>query len=785
MTLDRLPSKFTFILHADIAGSTALVQQDEHLAHQRIQDTFRRFSATITQYHGQVRELRGDALLAEFERASDAVSAALAFQAEQAEYNASLNDNNQPTVRVGIAMGEVVIADDTITGAGVVLAQRVEQLAAPGGVSITGAIHEALPQRMPFDQKNLGEQQIKGFDEPVRVYTVGLKQGAQLPEPTAVSKPGIAPAIRWGMITATIVLILGGGLLAWYQPWTPEFEPASVEQMAFPLPDKPSIAVLPFNNMSDDPQQEYFVDGMTEDLITDLSNLSGLFVIARNSVFAYKDKVVKVRKVAKELGVRYVMEGSVRRVGNEVRINAQLIDATTGGHLWAKRYDGSVDDVFALQDDVTQRIVAALAVELTGEEVAQRDRKDAVNTAAYDAFLQGWAYYKLGTRADLAKAKPFFEEAIRLDPGYARAQAALATIYWDAFSNDWTFELGIFASEAEAAWEEHLELAMKVPNSLAHTLNSWVMLWQERYDEAVVEAEKAVALTGNDAAAIAGLADALVLVERPDEGLKYIQDAMRLDPYHPPGYLTILGAAKFGMENYDEAAATFERAVKRNPDNELPRIYLAAVYGHLGRIDDGEAIIESTNFLRATRGRPALSLRPAPIDSGGPFRGQIDFKAFGGKALRERVRSGLSRIPALTWQYLVAGVGIGPDGHEVKGATKIDTATAKAFHNRGVVFIDTSNESEWKKGHIPGAVNLPYYLDDTDPTEPWYQQATLSKIVDRTEEFVLVYCERDPSWCNVSFPAAKAVAWGLQKVYWYNSGVLGWREAGYPVEQGK
>ena len=306
-----------------------------------------------------------------------------------------------------------------------------------------------------------------------------------------------------------------------------------------------------------------------------------------------------------------------------------------------------------------------------------------------------------------------------------------------------------------------------------------------RYEEAAVEAEKAVKLSGNEATALAGLANVLVLVGRPDEGLELIQEAIRIDPHHPPGYLTILGAAKFGMQNYEEAATTFERASKRNSDNELPRIYLAASYGHLGNIDNAEEVIESTNFLRATRGRGPLSLRPAPMANAGLLWDQIDLNAFGDKVLRERVRSGLSRIPALSWQYLVSGVGVGPDLHHVDGATKIDTATAKLFHDRGVVFIDTSNQSEWINGHVPGAVNLPYYLDQTDPTQPRFQQTTLSKIVDRTEEFVFVYCDPPEVFCPASFEAAKAVAWGYQKVYWSDSGVRGWRDAGYPVEQGE
>ena len=300
--------KLAVILHADVAGSTALVQQDERLAHERIQETFNRFSDIVAQYHGRVRELRGDALLAEFDRASDAVTAALAFQAGQPDYLSQFNDNILPTVRVGIAMGEVIIADNTVTGAGVVLAQRVEQIAVPGGVVIQSAAYETIPGRFPFDYGDLGELDVKGFDNPVRVYSAGLRGDTAVPEPEpkpeseSESEQAGHQFRNISIAIATVVVVAVGVALAWFKPWEVREEPASVEHMAFPLPDKPSIAVLPFTNMSNDSEQEYFVDGMTENLITDLSKLSGLFVIARNSSFSYKGQQVKIRQVAEDLG---------------------------------------------------------------------------------------------------------------------------------------------------------------------------------------------------------------------------------------------------------------------------------------------------------------------------------------------------------------------------------------------------------------------------------------------------------------------------------------------------
>ncbi len=511
-----LPShRLVVILHADVVGSTALVQHDETVAHQRIQDSFRRFSETIEAYGGVTHELRGDALVAEFDRASDAVCAGIAFQADNSKINAALEDDVRPEVRIGISMGEVVIADNTITGAGVVLAQRLEQLADSGGMCIQDAAYQSVPKRLPFEYESLGEQEIKGFEEPVRAYRVALESGMPVPSPDLRSDTRKTKRFWRPVADAVFVLVIvvGGGFV-WWQPWKSEFEPASVERMAFPLPDKPSIAVLPFTNMSGDPEQEYFVDGMTEDLITDLSKLSGLFVIARNSTFTYKGKSVKVRQVAEELGVRYVLEGSVRRAGEQVRINAQLVDATTGGHLWAERYDGSLADVFALQDKVTQKIVSALAINLTEDEETRTRRGETSSPDAYDAFLEGWARYRHYTRDDFIKAIPHFERALDLDPNYGRAHAALAAVYFEGWWNSWHVGGGAPQESLRRA-SEHLQEAMKHPTPLAHRVASFLHIVLNQFDDAMAEAQRAVDLDPNDPNGYEAMAWVLVHVGRP------------------------------------------------------------------------------------------------------------------------------------------------------------------------------------------------------------------------------------------------------------------------------
>jgi TolB-like protein/class 3 adenylate cyclase len=344
-------------LHADIAGSTALVQQDEHLAHERIQDTFRRFGSIIGQYHGRVRELRGDALLAEFERASDAVTAALAFQTGQVEYTSQFNDNILPIVRVGIALGEVVIADNTITGAGVVLAQRIEQLCEPGSVNITEAIREALPDRLPIDTEKLGKHDLKGFDKSVQVNRVRLHAKTEVPppEPRQVKNHNRFPLIA----AAVAVLAVIAMAIMWLKPWQPDMALASVERMAFPLPEKPSSVILPFVNLSRESEQEVFVDGLTGDIISELTRYPHFFVIARQSSFAYKNKPVTTQQVAEELGVQYLVEGSIERTPKQFRISAQLVDALTSRHDWADRYEVPLEDALVARDKVVRAIVSS------------------------------------------------------------------------------------------------------------------------------------------------------------------------------------------------------------------------------------------------------------------------------------------------------------------------------------------------------------------------------------------------------------------------------------------
>ncbi len=781
--------RLTTILSADIVGYSRLMAVDDVGTLAQL-NTHRKevLEPKIAEFAGRVVKLMGDGTLMEFGSVVDAVNFAVNVQRSMAKRNTGVPGDRQINYRIGINIGDIIVERDDIFGDGVNVAARLEALAEPGGICISQSVHSQIEGKVDLKFEDLGEQQVKNIPKPVKVFQVLL--AAPAADHGAFSATKTKRAMRWPVVVGVLAaLSIVVGIAIWQRPWEPHVEPATEANMAFPLPDRPSIAVLPFTNMSEDASQEYFTDGMTEDLITDLSKISGLFVIARNSTFVYKGTPVKIRKVAEDLGVRYVLEGSVRRVGDQLRVNAQLIDATTGGHVWADRFDGAVTEIFAVQDAFVLKIVDALTVKLLPVEKSEIAAKATYNPDAHDAFLQGWAYFKLGTRENLAKAAQLFENAIQLDPDYARAHALLATIYWDAWKNDWTFELGLLSFEAESKADEHLMKALKSPGPLAHALQSRILAASKRYDEAVLEAQKAVALDTNDATAYAGLAHALILADRAEEGAKAIRRAMRLDPHHPPGYLIILGAAQFGVQQYKAAAKTFERAVRLNPDNELPLIYLAASFGHLGLIKQADAAIEAANDLRHSQNLTYLSLND--INDTRRIGGEIDFTRFGGKSVQDRVRAGLTDIPSLKWQNLItvhrAQMVPGQENTwwEVKGVTTIDATKAKSMYDQGVVFIYTDLFEYWKASRIPKSVYL-HAGRSKDFHQEIFNEVTLTERVDKNQEVVIYGGTIDvvSGWAAAT-ASARAFTWGFSRVHYFTGGLLEWNKAGYPIAKDK
>jgi len=531
--LDR---KLAVILHADIVGSTRLVQQNELLAHQRIVDTFKRFAATIETFNGVVHEIRGDALLAVFPRASDSVNAALAFQRDHGVVCALLEDDIRPELRVGISMGEVIIADGTLTGAGVVVAQRLEQLCDPGSVVIQGAVYETLPRNLPLSFENLGEKSLKGFEESIRAYRVSS---------SAESESLLA--VKRKQASAKVSSSAG----------------------------KPSIAVLPFANLSGNPEQEFFSDGISEDIITALSRFHAIFVIARNSSFQYKGENVSIQKVGRELGVQYIVEGSVRRSGDRIRISVQLVEVETENQIWAERYDRELQDVFEVQDEVTRSIVAVLPGRLQ-EDVADRAaRKPTESMTAYELMLQGKAFRDLLSADGNAAARSCCQRAIDIDPRYARAYMYL--------SDSYIVDLWLGLGEADAA-----EVAMKHART-AVNLDGNDMYIQDHlgfahlccglWREAEVQFDKTLKKIVNEAESMAWCGYAYLLMGDLNRAESIVLEAIRLDPLHPPTIDWILGQIYYFQERYEEVVdLMYGKALL----NSLAYAFVTAAHAHLG-----------------------------------------------------------------------------------------------------------------------------------------------------------------------------------------------------------
>ncbi len=599
---DTPSRKLAVILHADVAGSTSLVQKNESVAHDRIRAVFQRLARAIREYGGVVHELRGDALVGEFERASDAISAALAFQDGNANYNAALDDDIRPQMRIGISIGEVVFADRTVTGAGVVLAQRLEQLAEPGGVCIQGAAHETVPARLPFAYRSLGEQELKGFAEAIRAYAVSLKPGESIPAP----EPRARPILRWmlGGTVAVVALVLGG--LAWWQPWLPKAEPASTGHMAFPLPERPSITVLPFTNLGNDPAQEYFSDAFTEDLITNLSLYRELFVISRSSSFVYKGEALDVKRVARELGVQFVLEGSVMRQGPALRISAKLVDALKGDHVWAERFDRDASEVFGVLDEIARLIAGRIAPELMQARLSQSYRKPTDDLNAWDLYLRARAAEGFFSRESQEEAERLARSAIERDPNLAAAHVVIAESYLKRFFYGWMED----RPQALARGIEHAAAAVALDARKAEAYRTLGRAYRFAGDEtqALGNLRRAVELNPNDASAHRHLAHALDWFRHQREGLTHIREAIRLSPRDPEMRVFHFLEAHmlYHLGEHEEALKASERMAGVLTGDVWTSWYhsiRAASLAQLGR--SGDARIEIEKALQA---RPELSL---------------------------------------------------------------------------------------------------------------------------------------------------------------------------------
>ena len=767
--------KIDAILVAKISGFKTTEDADDVSSREILQRLIETADSSAATHGGKLLGSAPSGFAASFESSANAVRCAISILDTISSGNTSSANGEKLLISIGIDRGPVSASAEHLTGDGFRSANQLARLAGDNALIISEQVIAEIRGALNIETEKI-EHRSNGEITQTAYCVVSRSKHLSPPETSFTTKR------LWNNVAIAAGLAIALMLVAavtWQNRFSSEYEPADPANYQLGLPDKPSIAVLPFTNMSDDSSQQYFADGMAEDLITDLSQVSGLFVIARNSTFSYKGKAVKIQEVAEELGVRYIVEGSVRKGGGLVRINAKLIDAISGGNVWAERFDGPAGEVFELQDKVIAQIVSALSINLTGEDQIAQNLRRSENFAAHDAFLHGWAHSKISTPADLAKSIPFFEEAIRLDPDYSDAHAALASVLWDIYKNDWAFDLGMLAIDTERRAQKHLEEALQAPTPLAHALQSRIFSSYGFVDAAVQEAEKAVLLSKNSAPANAGLALALVQADRSAEAIASIRKAMRLDPHFPPGYLTTLGAAQFGMEDFNEAISTFERAAKRNPSDDLPLIFLASSLGHLGKIDEADATIRAANDVRFKTGKSELSLERISPDVNSPFRGEIEYLRVGVVAAQERLRSGLMNVPEVTWQYKIkthSRLGFGNTSYEVEGATSVDLKTAKSLYDEGAVFVETGSVEYWKEQHIPGSVHLPVYRTEASP-KTHFTKDKLMAVASPDTKIVIVFTPAFDAW-----DAAKAVVWGYKNVYFFDGGANAWKEAGYPVE---
>ncbi len=595
--------KLTAILSADVIGYSRLMRDDEDatvrdLAAHRVLAT-----VIIQQYDGRVVDSPGDNILAEFASVVDAVNGAIKIQQEISRRNSSIPHDRRMVFRIGINLGDVIGEDERIYGDGVNIAARVEGLAGAGGIAISGTVYEHIKDKLSLGYHYLGEQNVKNIPEPVCVYRLLTD-----PEDSGKMIDAVEPdAGKWRRAitaSAAIIVLVAGAFSIWIFFLRSENEVATVAKTALPLPDNPSIAVLPFQNLSGDPEQDYFSDGLTEDLITDLSKISGLFVIARNSSSVYKGKSIKIAQVGRELGVQYVLEGSVRKADDRVRITAQLVDTTTQRHLWAHRYDRELKDIFMLQDDVTQKIVAALAVKLTADEQKRLLHRYTDNMEAYDLYLQGLEYFNRLTKESNIQARQVLNKAIDLDPDFAAAYALLGWVH----SREWTQGWSPGPQPLERAFElAHKAIVLDETLPAGYTILGEIYLHKRQHARAIAAQEKAIALSPNDAEGIASLAGILTWSGRPQETVELIKKAMRLNPTYPTEYLWNLGHAYYLMGRYEKAIEVLGRARDRNPDYIPVQAYLSASYIELGREADARAA--AAEFKRLSPRTPITEWR--------------------------------------------------------------------------------------------------------------------------------------------------------------------------------
>jgi adenylate cyclase len=598
MTAEKFKRKLTAILSADVKGYSRLMGEDEE-GTLRTLSAYKELMAGFIQHHrGRVVSTAGDSVLAEFVSVVAAVQCAVEIQKELKSRNADLPENRWIEFRIGINLGDVVEEGDSIYGDGVNIAARLESLAEAGGICISGTVYEHIKNKLAFGYGYVGEQAVKNIKDPVRVYRILMEPGVTKAKKGLRLQTKGKRILALGFLVAFVVVAAVVALWQFYlRPAPPPHEVASTEKMAFPLPDAPSIFVLPFVNVSEDPKQEFLCDGITDSIIAALFKVPGVFVIGRTSTFSYKGKPVKVKQVSEEFGVRYVLEGSVQRSADRIRINAQLIDALTGHHIWAERYDGDLKDIFALQDEITMKVLVATQVKLTDGEQALTVAKYYKGKQGLDCYLKYWEgtnYLWRGTIEDNNVARRIAEEVIAMCPESPMGYYLLGSVHAQEY------RLGNTKSPRETI-EKGIELAQKMlalDDSIAegHVLLCSFYSIKREHDKAMAEGERAVSLAPRQSRTNSSYGISLLYAGRSEEAIPLFQKAIRFCPISRSTVFLPLGNALRDTGRFEEAVSEYKKAIQRSPDNILAHIYLAACYIMMGR--EKEAHAEAAEVLR-------------------------------------------------------------------------------------------------------------------------------------------------------------------------------------------
>jgi adenylate cyclase len=593
--------KLAAIMFTDIVGFSRQMGANETRMLRLLEVHNQLIQRAVAEHHGTVIKTVGDAFLVDFPSVVHAVQCAQAIQTQFRSHNAEKESAEQIHIRIGIHSGDIVQKDGDVFGDGVNIAARLQALAESDSICLSDVVYRDVAQKVALGTVvSLGRPQLKNIAQRFQVYALLPEEPQGLRQHLRVQRL----KLRRVSTTVLVSVLLLGGIVALLYPSLPtlithhsSLVTEEAQPPLLPLPDKPSIVVLPFVNMSEDPQQDYFSDGITEDLTTALSQIASLFVIARNSAFTYKGKAVKVQDIGRELGVQYVLEGSVRKANDRVRITAQLVDAPTDAHLWAERYDRPLKDIFALQDEIVQKIVTTLKLQLTlwGQGIVVR--KTTNNLEAYDFYLRGVEYfYRLTKEANL-QARQMFEKAVELDPQYAEAYARLSWTH----SREWIYQWVQDPQTLEQAFalaQKAVTLDDSLP--LAHRVLGVVYLWKKQHKQAIAEAERAIALDPNNAEGYVRLAHILKFVGRSEEAIQLMEKAMRLNPHYPFDYLFELGASYHLTGRYEEALVPLKKVLTLNPNFVFAHVNLAICYAELGRLEEARAEMAEAQRLNPT-----------------------------------------------------------------------------------------------------------------------------------------------------------------------------------------